>query len=218
MIRTLLSSVAAGAMIALAAYAALVAADVTGMGKLAAAAVFPAGLILVLMTSACLFTGQCLLLATDRRKAASVLPISWAGNLAGAVAVVAMLAPFPDVFATTAQAKIALSMPRAFILGIGCNLLVCLGVVLWRRYGAIGAYVPVALFVACGFEHSVADMFYLAAGLPAEKLLTALPFLAVVTAGNIVGGWIIGEWEWDWLILTSWKRWHGERQVARGPR
>ena len=195
MIRTILSSVAAGAMIALAAYAALIAADVTGMGKLAAAAVFPAGLLLVLMTGACLFTGQCLLLAMDRRKAAVILPLSWAGNFAGAVAVAATLAPFPDVFAATASAKLALSLPRAFMLGIGCNLLVCLGVVLWCRFGALGAYVPVALFVVCGMEHSVADMFYLAAGLPAEKCLTALPFLAVVTVGNVMGGRIIGEWE-----------------------
>ena len=195
MIRTVISSVAAGAMIALAAYAALIAADVTGMGKLAAAAVFPAGLLLVLMTGSCLFTGRCLLLATDRRKAAVILPLSWAGNFAGAVAVVAMLAPFPDVFAATAQAKCALSLPRAFVLGIGCNLLVCLGVVLWHRFGALGAYVPVFLFVACGFEHSVADMFYLAAGLPPSELLTnILPTLAVVTSGNIVGGWIVGEW------------------------
>ena len=181
-------------MIALAAYAALIAASETGMGGLAAAAVFPAGLLLVLMTESCLFTGRCLLLATDRRKAAVILPVSWTGNLVGAVAVVAMLAPFPDTFATVAQAKLALSLPRAFVLGIGCNQLVCLGVVLWRRYGAIGAYVPVFLFVVCGFEHSVADMFYLAAGLPSSELLTALPFLAVVTAGNAVGGWIVGEW------------------------
>ena len=198
--RTFLSAIAAGAMIALAAYAALVAADVTGMGKLAAAVVFPAGLILVLMTGSCLFTGQCLLLATDRRKAAVILPISWVGNFVGTLIVGVVLVgvlppPIPYVFAVTAQAKIALSLPHAFALGVGCNLLVCLGVVLWHRFGALGAYVPVFLFVACGFEHSVADMFYLAAGLPSKKLLTdILPFLAVVTAGNIVGGWIVGEW------------------------
>ena len=198
--RTFLSAIAAGAMIALAAYAALVAADVTGMGKLAAAVVFPAGLILVLMTGSCLFTGQCLLLATDRRKAAVILPISWVGNFVGTLIVGVVLVgvlppPIPYVFAVTAQAKIALSLPHAFALGVGCNLLVCLGVVLWRRHGAIGAYVPVFLFVVCGFEHSVAAMFYLAAGLPSKKLLTdILPFLAVVTAGNIVGGWIVGEW------------------------
>ena len=112
-----------------------------------------------------------------------------------------------------AAGKCALPFQNAFVLAILCNLLVCLGVILAMtakdtagRF--IGAFLPVCYFVICGFEHCVANMYYIPAGLMAKAVpayaqlaaemgvdLSALTVdgflignLLPVTLGNIVGG------------------------------
>ena len=189
------SGIAAGASIALAAYAALLSGEITGTGRLAAAAVFPLGLLLVLKGGFDLFTGRCMTLVTERMVALPALAMSWVANLVGALTVVHVLHPAPVIFATTAQAKIALCAPDAFLFGVCCNMLVCTGIVLWHRVGVVGAYVPVFLFVFCGFEHSVADMFYLGAGLSTTGVCAAAVTLAWVTLGNVLGGLLVGIWK-----------------------
>jgi formate/nitrite transporter FocA (FNT family) len=112
-----------------------------------------------------------------------------------------------------AVAKSSLSFGPAILLGILCNLLVCLGVLcaLSAKDTAgkiLGAYIPVAFFVICGFEHCVANMYYIPAGLLAmlnptyaQKALDAGIDTSVlswgryfrvnllpVTIGNILGG------------------------------
>ncbi len=109
--------------------------------------------------------------------------------------------------------KTGLSFLQAFYLGIMCNWLVCLAV--WLSYGAdtmagkiFGIFFPIWLFITSGFEHSVANMYYIPAGIlakanehfvelshvSAEALnhLTWSSFfinnLVPVTLGNIVGG------------------------------
>lgn len=192
MFHRILSGMAAGACIALASYAALIAAEITSGGRLAAAVVFPVGLILVLMGKFDLFTGRCMTLV-DGASAYPALVLSWITNFAGALVVACLLFPYPEIFKTTAQAKMALALPHAFALGVACNQLVCGAVVLWQKYGVVGAYVPVFLFVLCGFEHSVADMFYLSAG-ATEDVTSIMQTLLVVTCGNAAGGWVVGMW------------------------
>ncbi|MBQ3789632.1 MAG: formate/nitrite transporter family protein, partial [Lachnospiraceae bacterium] len=97
--------------------------------------------------------------------------------------------------------KASLSFGDAFLRGILCNVLVCLAV--WLAMSAteaagkiIGLCLPVMLFVLCGFEHSVANMYFIPAGMIAGMLNGAdAPGIAglfhnliPVTLGNIVGG------------------------------
>ena len=112
-----------------------------------------------------------------------------------------------------AAAKCALPFQNALVLGVFCNLLVCLGVLMAMaakdNTGKIlSAYLPIAFFVLCGFEHCVANMYYISAGLMAKtvpayaqqaaamgvdlSVLTVPNFLLKnllpVTIGNILGG------------------------------
>ena len=121
----------------------------------------------------------------------------------------------------TAAAKCALAFGPALLLGVLCNLLVCLGVLCSLSAKdttgrILGAYLPVAFFVICGFEHSVANMYYVPAGLFAMNVpiyaakaaeagvgVTALTWgnfllgnLLPVTFGNILGGTGLGVLLW----------------------
>ena len=102
-----------------------------------------------------------------------------------------------------ASSKIALDPVSAVARGILCNVLVCLAV--WLCMGArtvadkiLAILLPISAFVACGFEHSVANMYFLpigivlAAGGPAPlSVLGAVSNLALVTIGNIIGGTVL---------------------------
>ncbi len=115
----------------------------------------------------------------------------------------------------TADRKCSLPFSQALILGIFCNILVCLAVMcaLMAKSGpskALAAYLPVAFFVWAGFEHSIANMYYISSGLFLKMLpgmgdkLSALEAifpsltwtnfllknLIPVTIGNILGGFL----------------------------
>ena len=99
-----------------------------------------------------------------------------------------------------------------FLKGVGCNFLVCIAV--WMSLAAqsvpgklAAMYLPIFTFVLCGFEHSVANMFYLPAGIlaagrygvAAEGLSWASMWtgnLLPVTLGNILGGCLVGVVYW----------------------
>ena len=123
---------------------------------------------------------------------------------------------------STAAAKCALPFGDALIKGIMCNFLVCIAV--WISFAAkdvagkiVGIFFPIMMFVLCGFEHSVANMYYISAGLFAQTVpgyaaaaaaagvnTSALTFgaflgsnLLPVTIGNIIGGGIcVGALYW----------------------
>ena len=236
----LLLSVLAGAIIALAGAATNTA--VYGMAdtwtiRTVCALLFPFGLAMVVLTGAELFTGNCLITISrlDRRCTFAGMLRNWvlvfAGNAVGAVLVSFACARFGQMDYSSgllgaytikvAAGKCALSFPNAFVLGILCNFLVCLGVImaLSGRDNAsriLGAYLPVCFFVLCGFEHSIANLYYIPAGLLAAQnpayaalaqetlqvdlavltLGNALRSLAAVTLGNIVGGAGLGALLW----------------------
>ena len=116
---------------------------------------------------------------------------------------------------STAVAKTSMTWGDAFIKGIACNFLVCIAV--WIAFSAkqvhgklIGLFFPIMMFVLCGFEHSVANMYYImvglfaklvpdyadaatAAGVDFSNLTWGSMFTAnliPVTIGNIVGGFV----------------------------
>jgi len=226
----------AGAFIALGAVGSQIAAfgvQPEALGRMLSAAVFPIGLMLVLVAGAELFTGNCLIVVSVFEKRASFLGLlrNWffvyIGNLIGGAAIAA-LAVYGHVFdmykyelakvaVTTAVSKIELDFLDAFIKGILCNVLVCGAV--WVSFAAdelagkvLALFLPVSLFVLCGFEHCVANMYFIPAGIlssieykiPVEGLdpisfLIAFAYknLLPVTLGNIVGGSIVvglGYW------------------------
>ena len=191
--------------------------------------IFPAGLVMVVLAGSELFTGNCLILISVLRKEINFLAyikclaIVYIGNLLGSILAAALFVyghtpdlyggTLAEVFTSTAVAKTSLSFSDAFIRGILCNFLVCIAV--WITVGAsngadkvIGLYPPIFVFVLGGYEHCVANMFYIPAGLfaaseysiTAESLTWGAFFvknLLPVTLGNILGGAIIvggGYW------------------------
>ena len=225
----------AGAFIAFGAQAANMAthtiADVS-IGKLIAGLIFPVGLMFVLMAGAELFTGNCLMIMALAERKINLIQLlrSWIivylGNLAGGILIAFLISWSGQLNYTggllggftikAAAGKVNLSFMNAFVLGILCNIIVCLSV--WMSFGAkdgiskiFCAFFPIWLFVASGFEHSVANMYYIPAGIIAKcnplyvsKALEAgasqsaidslnwcLMFtnnLLPVTLGNIIGG------------------------------
>lgn len=187
-----------------------------GAAKLLGAAVFPVGLVLVALAGigGALFTGGVAVWVAALTRAdgsAKQLSYAWAMmllfNAVGSLAVVALvgLGGILDAdtavgahMAATANAKVSHGWGEAVMRGIGCNILVCAAVWLAARAestaGAIIAlWWPITCFVACGFEHSVANMFLLPAGAWAgASEVTALTSIwgniIPVTLGNIIGG------------------------------
>lgn len=177
--------------------------------------VFSLGLILVVVAGAELFTGNNLLAMAwaDGKVSTREVLHNWlvvcAANLAGAVllATLVFLSGHAEQYATTYQkihaAKTSLPLAKAFFSGVMCNVLVCLAV--WMSLAgrsvvdkAVAIVPPISAFVAAGFEHSVANMYFLplglmlqaASGQPVEFLGLARNLLPVI-AGNLVGGSVL---------------------------
>ena len=104
-----------------------------------------------------------------------------------------------ELFVNIYNAKTSQGFLELFVKGIGCNILVCLSVWLATASKQITAKVfasafPVAIFIICGFEHCVANMFYLPIAMMISgtcDILAVLHNLVPVTLGNIVGGMIL---------------------------
>lgn len=224
-------AVFAGAFIAIAAASAAVASatiDNPSSARLVNALVFPGGLLMVVLAGAELFTGNSLLIIPilEKKIQSRELFRSWTvvylGNLAGAV-LVAFLFVYshcPGLYdgamavniVNTAATKVNLSFSDAFLRGILCNFLVCTAI--WSTTSAstavgklIGLYFPVAIFVLAGYEHCIANMYYIPAGIftakeyeiTAEGLNWGSFFaknLLPVTLGNMVSGLAVGIGYW----------------------
>ncbi len=212
--RMFLLAVLAGAFIALAGVGSVI--GTAQAGKLAGACIFPAGLAMVVLAGSELFTGNNLMVISllAKKITAGQLLLAWAvvyiGNFVGAAAVAALsvwAGAFDGAYETliaAAQAKVALSFGQAVLRGALCNMLVCTAV--WMSMAAkdaagkvLALYLPIMLFVVCGFEHSIANMFYIPAGLLAARQYGADPGalgigaflvknLLPVTLGNLLGG------------------------------
>lgn len=188
-------------------------------GKLAGALIFPAGLAMVVVAGSELFTGNCLMVTALLSREIGPLRLlkNWLfvfiGNFIGALLVAlivtssGVLDPISDSVVATASAKVSMGFPVAMLRGVLCNFLVCIAV--WMAFGAktvggkiAAVFFPVFLFVLCGFEHSIANMYYVPAGLfmnwfngTATTGLSVQSFLVEnllpVTIGNIIGGAVL---------------------------
>ncbi len=234
--KQLLLGFLAGAFIAFAASSSNVAAfgllsktETYGLGKVVAGVIFPVGLMFVILAGAELFTGNVLLVVAKLEKKISLGAMlkNWLfvyiGNLLGSLLIVFFIiqsgqlnagsALLGGVTIKIAYGKVSLGFMQAVILGIMCNWIVCLAV--WMCFGAkdvtgriFSAFFPILMFVVAGFEHSIANMYYIPAGIAAkaypkyvaaskisEDLLQNLNWgtfftknLIPVTIGNILGG------------------------------
>lgn len=203
----------AGAFIAFGALFYMVTITDTGLGhgptRLLGGVAFSLGLVLVVVAGAELFTGNNLIVMAwaHRHVTTAAMARNWfivyIGNLVGALAMVVLVVLSgviePPVLGTAvaiAAKKVALSPVEAFFRGILCNALVCLAV--WLCFAArrvsgkiLAILFPISAFVAVGFEHSVANMFFMPLGLwlDGQPLLgPTVANLVPVTLGNIVGG------------------------------
>ncbi len=184
-----------------------------GLQKFVFGAVFPVGLMLVVIAGAELFTGNtatCIpaVLAgrISWRSVGRNWVLSYLGNLAGSLFVAYFLTfltglllkdPWLSSIVGIAEAKTSQAFLPLLLKGVGCNWLVCLAV--WLAVSSddvsgkiAGVWFPIMAFVAIGFEHSVANMFFIPAGIFYGADVTWAGFfignLLPVTLGNIVGG------------------------------
>ena len=190
-------SIWAGIVLGLAGYASVLASVGTEAPVLIKALIFPIGLILIILNQWSLFTGNVYKVIYGRKsrtETLGTLGVSFLGNLIGSLAVsILIVGTAPEsilnLFRDTAMTKASLSLISAFFLAVPCNFLVCMAVHLALKASGmiektVVTLIPVFLFVACGFEHVVADMLYL----PFFPINAIVPFFLVVTAGNIFGG------------------------------
>lgn len=203
-----------------------------GITRLLAGITFSLGLILVVIGGAELFTGNSLIVMAwaNKRVSTKALLRNWGivyvGNFVGSI-LTAFLMLFTrqhtfgsgavgEVALKIAVSKVNLGFAQAIALGILCNALVCLAV--WLTYSArttmdkiLAIIFPITAFVAAGFEHSIANMYFISYGLfikifdPSyiaglENLINfqgltwqnfMLKNLFPVTIGNIIGGAVL---------------------------
>lgn len=232
--KTFVLAIMAGALIAFGAQVSLTVMTGTaenlswGIAKLVGAMTFATGLMMVVLTGAELFTGNVMMTFSviEKKITFAKLLKSWTivyiGNFIGSV-VIALLIYYSGcshnshealgvLSLTTAYQKVNLTWVEAFTRGILCNWLVCLAI--WMASSArlvigkiFAIFFPIMTFVASGYEHSIANMFFLtngifakhtaaivaASGLTAEQLSTLnikalfINNLIPVTLGNMVG-------------------------------
>ena len=251
-LRTFTLGVLAGAFIALGAmFASTVVAGAAGgvpfgVTRLLAGVAFSLGLVLVVVAGAELFTGNNLIVIAwaNRRIPLAWLLRNWGivyfGNLVGALATVLLIfAGSQYEFGggevglsalSIAETKGSLGFGQALALGVMANALVCLAI--WLTYSArsvtdkiLAVLFPITAFVAAGFEHSIANMYFLPIGVLIKSegsdrfwssvserpedfadvtWLDTVANLIPVTIGNVIGGALmVGLVYWFVYVRTS---------------
>ncbi len=235
-IKLIVLGILAGAFIAFAAEGSTMAAfnllldpSTYGLGRALAGAIFSTGLMFVVIGGGELFTGNVLMLGalTDGKIKLPAMLRNWGivylANMAGSLIIVLLIFYSNQLMSAEAMlgasalkiavGKVNLGFVAALCLGILCNWIVCMAV--WMSYGAkslagkaICIFFPIWLFITSGFEHSVANMYYIPIGILvksnqaiadasglAPDMLDSLTWgsffidnLLPVTIGNIIGG------------------------------
>lgn len=215
----LLLAVLAGAYIAIGGFASTMASynliadpDTFGLGKLVAGCVFPVGLMMVVLCGGELFTGNCLMITgiADKKITVGSMFRNWAivyiGNFIGAMIVVLFVTYTGQLDSSgglmgaitvkTAVTKVNLDFGKAVVLGIMCNWLVCLAV--WMATGAVSTvskifavFFIIMPFIIGGFEHSVANMYFIPAGMIAATNDTYVNLLGLDTSGLTISAFLL---------------------------
>ena len=234
-LKMILLGIMAGAFIALGGDASNIASfgvENAGLQRVVAGCLFPVGLMMVVFSGSELFTGNCLMImgALDKkvksRKILINLFVVFFSNLLGALIVDFLIfysgqldigSGSVGAYAIKiAVAKTTISPLKAFTSGILCNIFVCMAILMSSIAKEIAGkifaiFFPIFAFVVCGFEHSIANMFYIPMGIlsatnpqytqvandlygitlhQSNNLLSlnGIDSIIYVTLGNIVGG------------------------------
>ena len=237
-LRMILLGIFAGMFIACGASASSVAMHAisnVGLARLVAGCVFPIGLMMIVFVGGELFTGDCLMIMGCMHRKfsplsmAKVLIVVWVSNLLGSVILAALVSASGQFHYSgdllgaftikVGLGKVGLDFGTAFVSGILCNIFVCIAVLMAAAakdiVGKVFAiFFPILAFVVSGYEHCVANMYYIPAAIfaaadPAyvQAAQTAYGYTAAqlealnwgnflvnnlipVTLGNIAGGMV----------------------------
>lgn len=237
--KQLVLGIMAGMFIALAGNAASIAgygAQAVGIGKMLSGALFGTGLIMVLLAGAELFTGNCLISMAVLEKKVKVMSMlrNWffvyLGNMIGGIGYTFLMSlttqqgmdggKLAAYAINAAYGKCTIEFGPAVIMGVFCNVLVCIAV--WVSYSSkdvvgkiVAMFFPIWIFVVSGYEHCIANMYFIPMGIFSKNNdayvqaamsqygLTAdqisqvnwqnffVTNLIPVTIGNIIGGVVL---------------------------
>jgi len=201
--------------------------------RLAGAMMFPIGLILIVVLGGELFTGNNALLMPPLMRGrlspwrvAANWTVVWTANFVGAAAFAALMVwgvgltsaePWHSAAMRMAEAKCSMPWMTVMVRGIGANWCVCLAVWLALSGHSLiekmaGCFLPVMAFVALGYEHCVANMFFIPLGMMEGAQVSAATMLTAnlvpATIGNIIGGALFVGTLFTWLHLK-----HGDIQA-----
>ncbi len=224
-----------------------------GLQRTLAGVIFPAGLMMIVLVGGELFTGNCLMsmAAWDKQikwsRMVRNLVVVFFSNLVGAL-LVDVIVYFSGQFdysagklgaytISVAVKKIAISPYKAVFSGILCNVLVCVAILMAAAAKDVAGkilaiFFPIWLFVVSGYEHVVANMYYIPAGILASlnrdyvdrakeiysltdtqlaslNVADALPSFVFVTIGNLIGGALVVG---GLCYLTQRKEWKSTRK------
>jgi formate/nitrite transporter len=251
--KMILMAMMAGAFIAIggaASNTAVHAIDNVGLARTLAGTIFPVGLMMIIICGGELFTGNCLIfMAVLDKKTTLVkmlrnLVVVYLGNFAGALIIDTLVYYSGNLDYTAgrlgaysikiALTKVQIDPVKAVCSGILCNMLVCMAVLMAGAAKDIGGKIaaiafPIFAFVVAGFEHCVANMFYIPIGImaagnetyaakaaevygiTAEQLgsltpLSMLSNLIPVTIGNIIGGVVFIGTMYYLIHIKEWQK------------
>lgn len=202
-LRTFLSAVLAGLMIGIGGTVFL-----SLDNKVLGAALFTVGLFTICVFGLSLFTGKiCYLLDHDLAYALSI-PVIWLGNLVGTWAAARLVlstrygASLAGRAAELCQVKLSDNSLSIFILSLFCNIMIYIAVENYNHHPHeickyLALFLGVIIFILCGFEHCVANMFYFS--LAGAWSGTAVYQMFFMTFGNTIGGLLLP-------ITRSWIR------------
>lgn len=174
-------------------------------GKILGSILFSIGLISVFIANAELFTGNSLMIVGKLEKIITTKQmfknwiISYIGNLIGSILVAILI--YSSKLNLSVENIILTKSSKEYlvlvVLGILCNLLVCLAV--WMSYRCdsvvdkiLISILPIFIFVICGFEHSIANMYYVVLNMLYNHNINGIGIIIPATIGNIIGGCFVG--------------------------
>lgn len=217
----LLGGIFAGMYIAIGALCSQIAAA-AGMSRVVSSALFPVGLIMVVLMGAELFTGNCLLPAgllsgtLDLKDVTKNWLLVYLGNFIGSFLFANTVifcgihnmfdGELSEIMLSAYSSKLDQAAGVLIFKGILCNILVCTAV--WMAIHAdnyagkiLSAFIPTFVFVYLGLEHSVANMYFLpvavlTGGTLETPYILIIRQILIVTVGNIIGGILVAVWQY----------------------
>lgn len=157
--------------------------------KVVGGLLFSTGLVSVVLLGFYLFTGRIGYVLSGSKTENIDTALSLIGNLVGCIIVGLIYSPVGNVVKMCGT-KLDKSLPRALIDGVFCGLLIYICVEIYKKHKKlIGIFLCIPTFILCGFEHCVADMFYMinARIFSVDSVL----FVVMVAIGNTIGGLLV---------------------------